>query len=100
VVADNDWLAINAVPPTTSLADVPQDLLAADEVYQWVRRGFSQTGTNVYLNVEATEQAFGGGLLSSDDLAVLARFRAIGISTQMEPRGNAHARVTVLLSGE
>jgi hypothetical protein len=99
VVADNDWLAINAVPPTTSLADVPQDLLASDEVYQWVRRGFSQSGTNVYINLEAIERAFGGELLSSDDLAVLARFRAIGISTLTEPRGDAHANMTVLISG-
>lgn len=98
MVVDNDWLAINAVPPTTSLANVPQDLLAADEVYQWVRRGFSQTGTNVYINLEAAEQAFGGALLSSDELAVLARFPAIGISIQMEPRGDAHARLTVLIS--
>jgi hypothetical protein len=28
VVADGDWLAFNTVPPTTSLADMPQDLLA------------------------------------------------------------------------
>jgi hypothetical protein len=99
VVADNDWLAINAVPPTTALANVPQDLLAADQVYQWVRRGFSQNGTNVYINLAAIEQAFGSGLLSGDDLAVLTRFPAMGISSEMEPRGDVHARVTVLIGG-
>jgi hypothetical protein len=40
-VTDNDWLAIKAVPPPTSLADVPEDLLASDEGYQsaatWMR---------------------------------------------------------------
>jgi uncharacterized protein DUF3352 len=100
VVTDNDWLAINAVPPPTSLADVPEDLLASDEVYQWVRSGFVQYGSNVYVNLQAVEDAFGSDFFSSDEMELARVFRAIGISAQTESRGDTHAHMTVLISSE
>lgn len=98
VVTDNDWLAINAVPPTTSLADVPEDLLASDEVYQWVRSGFMQDGANVYVNLQAIEDAFGSEYFAGDELALARAFRAVGISAKAESRGDTHAHLSVLIA--
>jgi len=100
VVVADDWLAFNAVPPPLAVEDVPQDLLASDQLYQWVRRGFIQNGSNVYVNLEALEKAILGPLVSSDELAAIKPLRALGISTQTEPAGDAHAHLTVLIVSE
>jgi hypothetical protein len=97
VVVDNDWLAINAVPPPLSLDEVPEDLLASDQMYQWVRPGFIRNGTNIFLNLEALETTFLGSLASGDELAVLRLFRGIGISSQTDAQGDSRARMTVLI---
>jgi hypothetical protein len=50
-----------------------------------VRSGFIQNGTNLYLNLEALFTAVLGQSISSEELATLRPFRAIGVSTQVEP---------------
>jgi len=97
VVIDNNWLAINAVPPPLALNDVPEDLLASDKLYQWVRAGFIPNGSNMYVNLDAIETSLLGGVLSADELSALRVFQAIGVSAQTEPRGDTHAHMTVLI---
>jgi hypothetical protein len=98
VVIDNGWLAVNAVPATIDLDQLPQDLLASDPTYKWVRPGFVQNGSNVYLNVDAVVTAFEPQLPSRDALAALGPIRAVGISTQTDGQGNSQAHMQVLLA--
>lgn len=99
VVVDNDWLALNAVPPAVSLENFPQDLLASDKQYQWVRSGFMRTGTNVYLDLGSLRTNLLAGLASDDELGVLVPFKAMGVSSQTDPAGDSHAHLTLLISG-
>jgi hypothetical protein len=95
---DNDLLVINAVPASVDLEALPQDLLASDRMYQWVRARFSQNGTNVYVNVEAVQVAFERQLSEVDELAALSPIRGLGIAAQTEGQGDVHARIHVLLA--
>jgi hypothetical protein len=96
-VVDDGWLAVNAVPAPASLDQLPQDLLASDRMYQWVRPGFVRDGTNAYVNLVAVEAAFAGDLLSGDNLAALSPIQAIGIAGQTDGQGDSHAHIQVLL---
>ena len=99
VVVDNDWLALNAVPPVVSLEDFPQDLLASDKQYQWVRNGFLRNGTNIYLDLGSLRTNLLAGLADEEELGVLVPFKAMGVSSQTEAGGDAHAHLTLLISG-
>jgi hypothetical protein len=96
-VVDNGWLAVNAVPAPASLDQVPEDLLASDPMYQWVRPGFVRDGTNAYVNLVAIETAFAGDLLSNDNLAALSPIQAVGVSGQTDAQGDSHAHIQLLL---
>lgn len=98
VVVAEDWLAINAVLAPADLEQLPQDLLASDRMYQWVRPGFVRNGSNSYVNVDALVTAFAGQLFSSTDLAALSPIRAIGASAQTEKQGDSHAHIQVLIA--
>jgi hypothetical protein len=100
LVIDNQWLALNAVPPQVSLDDVPEDLLASDRTYQWVRSGFLENGTTIFINLETLERAILGELVTSDEMAAVKPFRALGVSSTSEPQGDSHAHMTVLIVGE
>jgi len=96
-VFDDGWLAINAVPAPAALDQLPQDLLAADPMYQLVRPGFVRDGTNAYVNVVAFETAFAGDLVSGEDLAALNPIEVVGISGQTDDQGDSHAHIQILI---
>jgi hypothetical protein len=96
-VVDDSWLAINAVPAPATLDQVPQDLLASDRMYQWVRPGFLRDGTNAYVNVVAIETAFASSLGSGEDLVAFNPIQAVGISSQSDDNGDGHAHIQLLM---
>jgi hypothetical protein len=98
VVTADDWLAVNAVPPPTTLAQVPEDLLAADQTYQWARRSFVQNGTNSYVNLAAVEDAFLGQFAAGDELDAVRPLRAIGASSVTDASGDGHMHLQVLIT--
>jgi hypothetical protein len=98
VLVDGDWLAVNVVPSSMDLDQIPQDVLATDQMYQWMRPGFSKEATNVYVNLKSlidwgqTAGAF------SDELAALKPLQAIGGSWRTDPDGAAHGRMQVMIA--
>ena len=58
---------------------LPEDLLASDRIYQWVRPGFGQTGNNFYLNLDAVLTAYEQMLPSTDALDMISPIRGVGI---------------------
>jgi hypothetical protein len=95
---DNNLLVINALPATTDLEAQPQDLLASERVYQWVRSGFSPSGSNVYVNVDAVFAAFARQIASMEELKAFTPIRALGLSAQTEGQGDVHANIRVILA--
>jgi hypothetical protein len=98
IVVDEGWLAVNAVPAPAQLDQLPEDLLASDRIYQWVRPGFGQTGNNFYLNLDAVLTAYEQMLPSTDALDMISPIRGVGISGQTDPDGNSHAHIQVLIA--
>jgi hypothetical protein len=98
VFTDNNLLVINALPAAADLEALPQDLLASDRVYQWVRSGFSPNGSNVYVNVDALFAAFAREFSSVEELDALTPVRAVGLTAQTEGQGDVHASIRVLLA--
>jgi hypothetical protein len=98
-VVDQNWLAVNAVAAPMTLDTFPQDVLASDRVYQWVRPGFVQDGYNLYLNVDALVAVLG----IQRPMAAFFEpnpIRAIGASVQTDQLGASHARIQVLIASK
>ena len=95
VIVDDGWLALNAVAAPLQLDQLPQDLLAGDPMYQWVRPGFVQNGTNFYLNVDSLAAA-APEELPSDALGLV---RVVGMSAQTDGAGDVHTQLRVLVGG-
>jgi hypothetical protein len=100
VVIDQSWLALNAVAAPAQLDQLPQDLLASDRMYQWVRHGFANAGTNIYLNIDALTATFAQQLGPTEGLAAVNPVRVLGISTQTDGQGEGRAHIQVLLSAK
>ena len=98
VFTDNNLLVINALPAGADLEALPQDLLASDRIYQWVRGGFAPNGINVYVNVDAVFAAFARELSAVEELDALTPVRAIGLASTTEGQGDVHANLRVLLA--
>jgi hypothetical protein len=100
VLVDGGWLAVNVVPSSIDLDQIPQDELASDRLYQSMRQGFTRDGTNVYVNMQSL-LAWGetqGGY--TEELAPLKPLRALGGSWQTESDGAGHGRIQVMISIE
>jgi Protein of unknown function (DUF3352) len=98
VVVDSPWVAVNVVPNSIGLDSIPQDELASDRMYQWIRPGFAQDGTNVYVNLKsllAWGQAQGA---SREELAALNPLQAMGASWRTASDGAGHGHMQVMIS--
>jgi hypothetical protein len=98
VLVDGGWLAVNVVPDFVQLDQIPQDELASDRMYQWMRPGFNKDATNVYVNLKTlmdwgqTQGDF------SEELAQLEPLQAIGGSWRTDSDGAAHGRMQVMIA--
>jgi hypothetical protein len=98
VVVDGGWIAVNVVPNSVDIDQIPQDELASDRMYQWMRPGFSSDASNVYVNLHSllawgqTQGAY------SDELEALEPLQAIGGSWRTDNDGAGHGRMQVMIS--
>jgi hypothetical protein len=98
-VADDGWLALNVVPASVGPENVPQEMLASDRHYHWLRPAFDAAATNVYLDLTPVWSMARQSGQAADALSALEPVRVVGASSRSDAGGDTHTRMVVMLAG-